>query len=370
LGTDYKSAPAGGVRLIGYGKCAWDALSNYYGGKSVYIKHHDGGMATFAVASIIFGVQKFTQFSKVAQLMDFFDVFTLGMKAIKPLANGLFKSGKVFLKYLKTQKIFQLVDKNGQKTPNLELKWVEVQDIHGNKHLVGLDKEVEVSSVDKKIEIVSDPETGKNWQTEEGYRIAELKDGSGEGQLLPVRELAEGVDNLLTAEGKFIDNALEGDYQKYLTRKAAQGKVPHERLDWKEARDYWLNDSPMARGNAFNKKAWDDEWYPYWEVYLENGKYVDGYDPIAKEIISRKATNLEDIDISTFEAYLKEMKNKYAPGTIIKSKKPNYDKLFDTPLEGRQILEIPSSNQNFSNMQEYIDLAKNKYQIDIRFKPE
>jgi hypothetical protein len=73
---------------------------------------------------------------------------------------------------------------------------------------------------------------------------------------------------------------------------------------------------------------------------------------------------------STFEGYLKEMKNKYAPGKIIKSKKPNYGILFDKPLEGRQILEIPSTNQNWSNIQEYTDFAKNKYQIEIIFKPE
>ncbi len=137
-------------------------------------------------------------------------------------------------------------------------------------------------------------------------------------------EMGEAIEDgggLLNAEGKFIDSQLESDYEKYIERKTREGSVPRERLAWKEVKEYWLNDSPMARGNNFNRKAWDDKWYPFWEVYLENGKYVDGYNPFKKEIISRKATNLEEIDILTFESYLKEMKVKYAPGLKIKSKK-------------------------------------------------
>jgi len=31
-------------------------------------------------------------------------------------------------------------------------------------------------------------------------------------------------------------------------------------------------------------------------------------------------------------------------------------------------LEIPESNKNFDKIQEYIDLAKDKYNIEIRFQ--
>lgn len=86
-------------------------------------------------------------------------------------------------------------------------------------------------------------------------------------------------------------------------------------------------------------------------------------------IVSRKATNLEEIELSSFESYLKEMKNKYALGTKIRSNK--YKKQLDGKiLEGKQILEIPESNKNFSQLQEYIDFAKNKYNIEIRLRPE
>jgi hypothetical protein len=183
----------------------------------------------------------------------------------------------------------------------------------------------------------------------------------------------QGTGSLLNAEEKFIDNLLETDYAKYLTRKATQGKTPRGRLDWKEARDYWLFDSPMARGNAFNKKAVDNVWYDFNEVTLANGKRVDGYTPPtnskAGEIVSRKATNLEEIELSTFEGYLKEMKTKYPVGEAINAPKYGND-LKGKVLEGNQILEIPASNQSFSQIQDYIDLAKNKYNIEIRFKPE
>ena len=187
----------------------------------------------------------------------------------------------------------------------------------------------------------------------------------------------KGVENLiktvnteqkLLKNGKFIDDLLEADYQKYLTRKSKQGKAPKDRLEWKESRDYWLNDSPMARGNKFNDTAKNGKWYKYNEVHLENGKRLDSYDEIKGEIVSRKATDLESIELSTFESYLKEMKNKYSKGIKIRSDK--YPDLDGKTLEGKQILEIPESNKNFDKIQEYIDLAKNKYNIEIRFKPE
>jgi hypothetical protein len=187
------------------------------------------------------------------------------------------------------------------------------------------------------------------------------------------RAAAKGSDNLLTAESKFIDNVLEQDYQKYLTRKTAQGKPPRDRLEWKEARDYWLYDSPMARGNAFNDKAKLEEWYPYDEVTLQNGKRLDSYKPPMNgevgEIVSRKATSLEDIELSTFESYLKEMKTKYSVGEPINAPKFG-EQLKGKVLEGKQILEVPDNNRNFSQIQEYIDLAKNKYNIELRFRSE
>ncbi|AUS06133.1 hypothetical protein [Pseudotamlana carrageenivorans] len=185
-------------------------------------------------------------------------------------------------------------------------------------------------------------------------------------------KLAKSVDDVLDASGKFIDDILEADYLAYVTRKTNSGKVPRQRLEWKEVRDYWLNDSPLARGNAFNKKAVDNDWYPYNEVHLGNGKRVDSYKPPANgnpgEIISRKATDLGDIKLSTFESYLNEMVSKYSPGIAINS--PKYSPYLDgQTLQGQMFLEIPSNNQSLSNIQDYINLASSK-NITLRFKIE
>ena len=200
-----------------------------------------------------------------------------------------------------------------------------------------------------------------------------------------VKELPEIADKLGDAikkvkkagnfikNGKFIDDLLEADYQKYLTRKSKQGKTPKDRLEWKESRDYWLNDSPMARGNEFNKKAWKEEWYPAWEVQLDNGKFMDGYNPYTKEIISRKATDLADIQEDTFIKYLNELRNKYAPPKKITTKKEGeiYDLIRnkELPMDSKLILEIPESNKKFYKIEEYIKIAKEKG-IEIRFRPE
>ncbi|MEQ9303076.1 MAG: hypothetical protein RJQ14_04105, partial [Marinoscillum sp.] len=181
-----------------------------------------------------------------------------------------------------------------------------------------------------------------------------------------------GANGLLSKEGKFIDDILESDYQKYVSRKTTAGKTPRERLDWKEARDYWLNDSPIARGNTFNETARIEGWYPFDEVTLSNRKRLDSYrlpeNGKPGEIVSRKATDLDDIQLSTFESYLSEMKTKYAPGTPINA--PKYgNKLKGKVLEGDLILELPDSNLNLSNIQDYIDIAR-KEGIILRFKPE
>lgn len=129
----------------------------------------------------------------------------------------------------------------------------------------------------------------------------------------------------------------------------------------------------FQRGNDFNRKAVDEKWYPYNEVHLANGKRLDSYKPPKNgapgEIVSRKATNLNDIQLSTFESYLDEMIAKYSPGTTINSPKYAGTEIEGTVLQGQMYLEIPASNQNLNNIQDYIDLANNKG-ITLRFKPE
>jgi hypothetical protein len=134
------------------------------------------------------------------------------------------------------------------------------------------------------------------------------------------------------------------------------------KLDWSEIRALW------RRGNDFNRRAIDQEWYDYHEIHLVNGKRLDSYDPFIGEIVSRKATDLNNIQFSTFVNYLKEFTNKYKVGTQIRSNK--YPDIDGDVLEGVYYLEIPNSNQSLSNIQDYIDYAWDNYQVRLRFRPE
>ena len=178
----------------------------------------------------------------------------------------------------------------------------------------------------------------------------------------------------LDNDGKFVDNALETDYASYVSYKSRQGKTPRDRADWNEASDYFKYDSPIARGNSFNRKAWEEGWYPAWEVQLDNGRFIDGYNPFTKEIVSRKATDLVDINESTFVNYLDELVRKYAPPKKITTKKEGliYDQLRanpDLPMDAKLILEIPEANRSFVDIDRYTRLAQEKG-ITLRFRPE
>ena len=106
---------------------------------------------------------------------------------------------------------------------------------------------------------------------------------------------------------------------------------------WPEIQALW------KRGNDFN--AIGRNVYRYNEVTLSNGKRLDSYIP-GKEIISRKATTLSEIQPSTFEGYLRELITKYKKGSPINA--PKFGTEFNGKvLEGDYFLEIPTSNKAF-----------------------
>lgn len=100
-----------------------------------------------------------------------------------------------------------------------------------------------------------------------------------------------------------------------------------------EVRDNW------TLGNKFNKD--NHSRYPANEVHLTNGKLLDSYKP-GEEIVSRKYTQLSEIQPKTARSYLDEIVNKYEPDTIIRSDK--YPQLDGKPLEGEMVLEVPVQN--------------------------
>ena len=113
---------------------------------------------------------------------------------------------------------------------------------------------------------------------------------------------------------------------------------------------------------AFNKAR--AKFYPFNEVYLEapktatklagdspaKHKYVrlDSYVP-NKEIVSRKYTQLSEVSEETAIRYLKELLDKYAPGSVIAdvpSNRTGVNKgIFEVnqgnDLKGEMILEVP-----------------------------
>ena len=119
----------------------------------------------------------------------------------------------------------------------------------------------------------------------------------------------------------------------------------------------------MMEGIRFNKER--AKLYSFNEVYLEapkketkvagdspaKHKYVrlDSYDPQTGEIVSRKYTQLSEVSEETAIRYLKELEDKYSPGSIIanvpSNKTGSNEKIFelngDNVLRGQMILEVP-----------------------------
>ena len=132
---------------------------------------------------------------------------------------------------------------------------------------------------------------------------------------------------------------------------------------WPEIQSLW------KRGNDFNAKGRLE--YEYNEINLVDGKRLDSYIP-GEEIVSRKATTLSEIQVSTFEGYLKELTTKYKKGKIIRS-----NKYMDGPgaidghtLSGDYFLEIPSSNRGYYEAGEELQALSNKYDVQIKYLDE
>ncbi len=102
-------------------------------------------------------------------------------------------------------------------------------------------------------------------------------------------------------------------------------------------------------GNEFNRQRRGA--YPLSEIELgpvgTRGVRVDAYDPVKGEIVSRKLTQLGDVQVGTAQGYIDELVKKYPPGADIKVTPTVLSKAElagikpPTQLQGRQILEVP-----------------------------
>ncbi len=167
--------------------------------------------------------------------------------------------------------------------------------------------------------------------------------------------------NKIKSTGGISDDIVQEIVEEIADEGAEQVKKKGRKLTWPELRALW------KRGNDFNKKARNNDWYDVHELHLKNGKRLDSYDHDLGEIVSRKATDFDNIEKRTFEKYLKEIDQKYAPGTEIRSNA--YPDLDGELLHGQKILEVPASNQSASKLAEFQTLAS-QYNTIIRFRPE
>lgn len=128
-----------------------------------------------------------------------------------------------------------------------------------------------------------------------------------------------------------------------------QGNTKSSKPDWLKRLD---------AGNAFDDAQ--AHRYPFNEVYVENpqGGYhrLDSYNPRTGEIVSRKFTQLGNIQESSGRAYLNELAAKYAPGARI-ADVPSSSNLAGQRLRGRMILEVPV--QTTEVPQSLLDAANN-----------
>lgn len=175
--------------------------------------------------------------------------------------------------------------------------------------------------------------------------------------------IKQHIDDLLRS-GVYDDDVIEEASEVVADLYKKDG---NRKLSWEKVR------ALFKRGNDFNKKAVDLQWYKYHEVTVEqliNGKKVkfrlDSYEDGSK-IVSRKATDLANIQFSTFQGYIAEIKKKYPRGTKITA--PKYSELKNKVLSGNYYLEIPDFNLSFSKLVEYKKYASDNG-VTLIFKPE
>ncbi|MFH5877748.1 hypothetical protein [Arthrobacter sp. NA-172] len=141
---------------------------------------------------------------------------------------------------------------------------------------------------------------------------------------------------------------------------AVAGKLP----GWMTDRTpQWIKNKLTSPGiRPFEEKIWlgqafnyeNRARYPLNELVLSNGKRLDSYIP-GKQIISRKYTQLAEVQERTALGYLKELPEKYAPGEVAART--------GEPIDGIWILEIPRQVKPIP--QSVLDYA-NRYDIIIR----
>ena len=149
------------------------------------------------------------------------------------------------------------------------------------------------------------------------------------------------IDDLLRS-GAYSNNLIiEGseviaDISKKLRRK----------LTWSEVK------ALFKRGSNFNIKGRFKYGNNMSEIVLTDGKRLDTY-VHKQKIISRKATDIDNIQESTWRNYCNELVTKYKAGKLTNSRKLKTQ----VKLTGKYYIEIPITNKNAKNLSKFKKIA-------------
>lgn len=180
----------------------------------------------------------------------------------------------------------------------------------------------------------------------------DLTDGESLKKLVNNPDL---IDNWKMLDDEGIDASIRKNLDALADPNAtinALQKVNKSKPTWPELQALW------KRGNDFNKKGRIKYGDRQSEIVLQGvngkaGKRVDAYIP-GEKIISRKATDIDNITEQTWRNYCNELVTKYKVGTPINSTKlPG-----EPPLKGKYCLEIPATNQSAKNLNNFKAIAK------------
>jgi hypothetical protein len=124
-----------------------------------------------------------------------------------------------------------------------------------------------------------------------------------------------------------------------------RGHVRYDLLTGLKRRNTWAESrADMAEGVLFNKSQWHR--FETNEVTLGNGKVLDSYNAL-DEIVSRKQTQLAEVNRSSALRNLRDFVKHYSPGEVVKDTpraRAHFPHLIGKELRGRMYLEVPVQN--------------------------
>ncbi|EJP91182.1 hypothetical protein IC1_01737 [Bacillus cereus VD022] len=176
---------------------------------------------------------------------------------------------------------------------------------------------------------------------------------TGIGMKLPyiesstVGEVAGKFSKASTAAKDDAYQLAKGSGGSGVSKEGSVAKGTGEATPKKKSVPDWLKERWEA-GNNFNKE--NRPRYPYNEVELEakevgGKKYVVDSYAHNKEIVSRKFTQLSEVQEKTAKSYLNEITKKYPSGSKISNGPFNPNALKGGRLKGELILEVPVQNK-------------------------